>query len=52
MQKELDKMERFANKIVDQSGIPSTAGQKLRKEVKVTVLSTVTACITLHIILF
>ncbi len=35
MQKELDKMERFANKIVEQSGIPTAAGQKLRKEVKV-----------------
>lgn len=36
MQKELDKMERFANKIAEQSGIPAPAAQKLQKEVKVT----------------
>ena len=35
MQKELDKMERFANKIVEHSSIPKVAGQKLQKEVKV-----------------
>lgn len=35
MQKELDKMERFTNKIVEHSGIPTAAGQKLKKQVKV-----------------
>lgn len=35
MQRELDKMERFARKIVDQAKLPSTVGEKLLKEVKV-----------------
>ena len=35
MQRDLDKIERFANKIVEQSNIPTIAAQKLLKDVKV-----------------
>lgn len=35
MQRELDKIERFANKIVGQSHLSAPAAQKLLKEVKV-----------------
>lgn len=35
MQKELDKIERFASKIVKQSNLPPTAADKLCKEAKV-----------------
>lgn len=37
MQRELDKMERFAKKIVEQAKLPESAAQKLQKEVKVAV---------------
>lgn len=36
MQKELDKIERFAAKIVDQAKLPSSAAAKLTKDVKVS----------------
>lgn len=35
MQKELDKIERFANKIAEQSKLPQTAAKRLTREVKV-----------------
>ncbi len=35
MQRELDKIERFAKKVAEQSKIPSEAAQKLVKDVKV-----------------
>ena len=35
MQKELDKIERFANKIVEQSNLPQAAAKKLTRDVKV-----------------
>lgn len=35
MQKELDKVERFANKVEQQSKLPPAAAKKLLKDVKV-----------------
>ncbi len=38
MQKELDKIDRFASKIVDQAQLTQSAAKKLTKEVKVVEL--------------
>jgi hypothetical protein len=35
MQKELDKIERFAGKIVKQSNLPKAAAERLHREAKV-----------------
>lgn len=40
MQKELDKVERFANKVVQQSKMSEATAQKLLKQVKASLCST------------